>query len=121
MKYDKLFWSLLDELVSTHEIVIDRPKGSPHPQYSDYIYPFDYGYLKGTSSSDSDGIDVWIGTAIGKGVTGIISSVDIVKADSEIKVLYNCSSEEINHIYNEHNRSSGMKGILNIRENNENV
>jgi len=115
MKYDREFWALLDKLVATHKLVIDRPKGTAHPRYDDYIYPFNYGYLEGTSSSDSDGIDVWIGSDEEKGVTGIISSVDIIKSDSEIKILYNCTPEEIRCIYDEHNRSSGMKGLLNMR------
>ena len=40
------FWKALDELVSNSEIVIDRPKGSAHSKYSDFIYKVDYGYLK---------------------------------------------------------------------------
>lgn len=115
MKYDNEFWKLLDELFLKHEIVIDRPRGTAHPKYHEYIYPFDYGYLKDTSSSDSGGVDVWIGSAKGEGVVGIISSIDIVKSDSEIKILYNCTQEEIQCIYYEHNRTSGMKGLLNIR------
>ena len=39
------FWKALDELVSNSEIVIDRPKGSAHSKYSDFIYKVDYGYL----------------------------------------------------------------------------
>ena len=115
MKHDEEVWALLDELVKTHEIVIDRPKGSAHPRYPNDIYPFDYGYLKGTSSADRDGIDLWIGSATGAGVTGLISSVDLVKADSEIKILYDCSPEEIDQIYHKHNHFSGMKGLLNVR------
>jgi inorganic pyrophosphatase len=50
------FWSRLDELIKSSEIVIDRPKGTPHPKYPDLIFPLDYGYLKGTSGGDGDGI-----------------------------------------------------------------
>ena len=38
------FWNALDKLVAQSEIVIDRPKGTPHPKYSDFIYKVDYGY-----------------------------------------------------------------------------
>lgn len=109
------FWNMLDRMLETHKIVVDRPKNTPHPKYLDYIYPLDYGYLEGTMSSDGEGIDVWIGTSEKKNVSAIISSVDCVKGDSEIKVLYACTPEEIQLVYKDHNRTDGMKGILNIR------
>lgn len=114
-KYDEEFWRLLDQMVKTNRIVIDRPKGTPHPKYADYIYPLDYGYLDGTVSSDGAGIDVWIGTSEDKSVCAMISSVDVVKRDSEIKILFACTLEEIRFIYEDHNRLDGMKGILSIR------
>ena len=52
------FWRALDSLVDNSEIVIDRPKGTAHPKYPDFIYKVDYGYLKNTSSMDGAGIDV---------------------------------------------------------------
>lgn len=56
------FWKALDKLVVRSEIVIDRPKGTAHPKYPDFIYKVDYGYLKDTSSMDGAGIDVWVGS-----------------------------------------------------------
>ena len=50
--YNEDFWRALDELVSNSEIVIDRPKGSAHPRFPDFIYRVDYGYLKNTASMD---------------------------------------------------------------------
>lgn len=35
--------------------MIDRPKGSAHPRYPEFIYKVDYGYLKNTSSIDDAG------------------------------------------------------------------
>lgn len=43
------FWNAIDILVKSHNIIIDRPKGSSHPEYKDTVYPLDYGYLEGTS------------------------------------------------------------------------
>lgn len=106
------FWNLLDELVCNSEIIIDRPKGSAHPKYPDYIYKVDYGYLKNTTSMDDDGIDVWVGTEKDKKIDAIICTVDLVKRDSEIKILIGCSEEEKDIIYNTHNESDNMKGIL---------
>ncbi len=72
MKITSNFWTALDELVYSSEIIIDRPKGSAHPKYPDFIYKVDYGYLKNTSSMDGDGIDVWVGTANEKFVDAIV-------------------------------------------------
>lgn len=114
-KYDNEFWEMLDKLFEKYDIEIGRLKGSSHPKYSDYIYPLDYGFLKGMVSSDGAEIDVWVGSSNVKCVNAIISSVDFIKGDPEIKILYACTSDEIELIYNDNNRSDGMKGILTIR------
>ena len=109
--HDTQFWSALDTLVRQSEIVIDRPRGSAHPRYPDFIYPVDYGYLKSTASMDGGGIDVWLGTGDG-GVNAVICTVDLLKKDSEIKILIGCPREETAAIYEKHNDSEYMKGIL---------
>ena len=48
------FWAAAEELVATSEIVIDRPKGSRHPQLPEVIYPVAYGYLRGTTATDGE-------------------------------------------------------------------
>ncbi len=105
------FWCTIDKLVNESKIVIDRPVGSSHPRYPDIIYKVDYGYLKDTLSPDGGGIDVWLGSSERK-VVGIICTVDLLKRDSEIKILVGCSEEEIEYINNFHNESQFMKGIL---------
>ena len=87
------FWLILDKLVSESKIIIDRPKGSRHPKYPDCIYSVDYGYLKNTTSMDGGGIDVWKGTA-GDKIDAVICTVDLLKRDSEIKILIGCSEAE---------------------------
>ncbi len=88
------FWTALDALVSESEIVIDRPKGSAHPRFPDMIYPLDYGYLKGTSSMDGGGIDVFVGSAGGRSPDAVAVILDMMKRDSEIKILLGCTAEE---------------------------
>ena len=85
-QYNDEFWKALDELVSNSQIVIDRPKGTAHPKYPDVIYRVDYGYLKDTASMDGAGIDVWVGSGEKK-VDAIMCTVDLMKRDSEIKIL----------------------------------
>ena len=110
------FWALLDRLVDESRLVIDRPRGSTHWRYPDYVYPLDYGYLEGTSSMDGDGIDVWIGTDSDRSVKGVICTVDLVKRDSEIKILLGCTEEEIRLVERDHNVTELMKGVLVRRE-----
>ncbi len=105
------FWKALDELVSSSEIVVDRPKGSAHPGFPDFVYPLDYGYIKDTSSMDKDGIDVWVGSGEKK-IDAVMCVVDLMKKDSEIKILIGCTEEEKAVIYQTHNETQFMKGIL---------
>ena len=109
--YNEGFWRALDELVSNSEIVIDRPKGSAHPRFPDFIYRVDYGYLKNTASMDGTGIDVWVGSDDQK-VDAVMCIVDLMKRDSEIKILIGCTEEEKLEVYNTHNETQYMKGIL---------
>lgn len=111
-KYNEEFWCLIDRLIGDSEIIIDRLKGSEHPKFSDLIYPADYGYLKNTASMDGGGIDVWVGVDSEKCACAVICTVDIMKKDSEIKILIGCTESEINDIYEFHNNSEYMKGIL---------
>ncbi|MPQ32651.1 inorganic pyrophosphatase [Clostridium estertheticum] len=113
---NKGFWSMLDDLVSGSEIVIDRPKGSRHPKYTDMLYEVDYGYLKNTASMDGGGIDIWRGTDEKHEIDGIICIVDLLKKDSEIKILSGCTNSEKETIYKFHNKSEFMKGIFISRE-----
>ena len=109
--YNEDFWKALDELVSNSEIVIDRPTGSAHPRFPDFIYKVDYGYLKDTTSMDGAGIDVWVGSG-DKKIDAIMCIVDLLKRDSEIKILVGCSEEEKLEVYKTHNETQYMKGIL---------
>lgn len=109
--YDTEFWSMLDELVEQSEIIIDRPKGTAHPKFPDFVYRVDYGYLKDTASMDGAGIDVWVGSN-GNKIDAIMCIVDIMKKDSEIKILIGCTEAEKTAVYETHNETEFMKGIL---------
>lgn len=114
-EYNHAFWNALDELVNRSEIIIDRPKGTAHPKYPNFIYKVDYGYLKNTTSMDGGGIDVWVGSG-GKNVNAVMCIVDLMKKDSEIKILIGCTEQEQKLIYETHNEMKYMKGILIQRE-----
>ena len=109
--YNEDFWKALDELVSNSEIVIDRPRGSAHPRFPNFIYRVDYGYLKDTASMDGAGIDVWVGSGEKK-IDAIMCIVDLMKRDSEINILVGCTVEEKLEVYKTHYETQYMKGIL---------
>lgn len=89
------FWTVLDTLVATSAVTIDRPRGSAHPRFPDDRYPLDYGYLAGTTAGDGHGIDVFLGHPEAREVTGVVCTVDLNKRDAELKVLLGCGSQDI--------------------------
>jgi inorganic pyrophosphatase len=106
------FWSKLDKLIASSEIVIDRAKGSRHPEYPEIVYPFDYGYLKGTSGGDGNEIDICRGSLNGKGLAAAICTVDLKKRDAEVKLLIDCTEDEIALIERFFNTGQYMSGII---------
>ena len=97
------------QLLLSHLLIVDRPRGTHHPRFSDMIYPLDYGYLENTISSDGGGIDVWVGSlnrvmnqASAGMLTGILCTFDTLKRDAEIKLLLACSEEDIQVIRDFH-------------------
>jgi inorganic pyrophosphatase len=107
---DSRFWNNLSELLLSHQIVIDRPKGSAHPRYPDLKYPLDYGYLEGTTGGDGQGIDVWAGSGDRARLTGVVCTVDLFKHDAEVKLLVGCTPSEAEVILGVHN--SGPQAAL---------
>ena len=112
MNSNQDFWKAIDTLVSSGKIVIDRPKGSTHPRFPNITYALDYGYIENTASMDGGGIDVWQGSLQSNEANAIICTVDLMKRDSEIKLLIGCTQEEIKIVYDFHNDTEFMKGIL---------
>jgi inorganic pyrophosphatase len=105
------FWQALDKLIEDSEVIIDRPKGTKHPKHN-FIYEVDYGYLANTQSPDGGGIDVWRGTSKDQVCDAIICTVDLMKKDSEIKILIGCNEAEKEIIMKFHNEKEFMKGLL---------
>lgn len=112
MEQNEAFWAALDTLIEQSSIVIDRPKGTAHPRYPDFVYPVDYGYLENTSSMDGGGIDVWLGSEKERLLDAVMCIVDLTKRDSEIKLLIDCTEQEKELVFQVHNQTQYMKGIL---------
>lgn len=110
-----MIWDKFDELVTNRQVVIERPQGSQHPSYPEYIYPLNYGYLANTNSNDGAEIDVWLGSIAGeKQVTGYLITVDPAKGDMEIKLLVNCTASEMKLALESSNRGE-MVAVLVVR------
>lgn len=76
----------------------------------------DYGSLEGTSSMDGEGIDVFVGSDPLRRVDAIVCTVDLVKRDSEIKVLISCTEEEKQLVMRLYESFPLMRGVL-VRRN----
>ena len=83
-----------------------------HPKYPSFVYPLDYGYLKNTSSADGEGIDIWLGSDARQQIDAVIVTVDLLKRDSEIKILIGCTEDEKRFALRAHNETKFMKGLL---------
>lgn len=81
------------------------------------ICPVDYGFINGTTSMDAKGIDIFSGEEKNKKLNGIICTVDLLKKDSEIKIIYECNQSEINSILNFLNSTNFMRAIFIANQN----
>ena len=109
---DYSYWGHLDRLVAESRIIVDNPRGTHDGGSDTAVYPVDYGYLEGTSSMDGEGIDVFVGSDPADSVDTIVCTVDLVKRDSEIKVLIGCTEEEKQQILRLYEAFSPMRPHL---------
>ena len=106
------FWQKLDTIYLSSKLEIDRPKDSVHYKYSNLIYPVDYGYLKDTTGTDMKPIDVFKGSLYSNQVMAVAISADILKKDSEVKLIVGCSEDEIYDIMAFLNQTEFQKAVL---------
>lgn len=105
-------FTTLSRFAAEAPVVIDRPAGTRHPRHPSVIYPVDYGHIPGTVGSDGDGIDVFVGSARGRGVVAIGVTADPVKRDAEIKVLLECTPDEIEAVHVLLRDTLGIGGVI---------
>ncbi len=106
------FWEQLDALVGAADLVIDRPAGSTHPRFPDFVYPYGYGYLAGTTGGDGEGLDVWLGSLPARKLVGVVLTVDAHKQDVELKLLLGCTHDEAQAIVRSHNQGKQAGTLL---------
>lgn len=87
-------WQAWERAIAEKGITLDRPQFSRHPDHAEIVYPIDYGFVNETPGEDGQELDVFVG----KTPTGLVAyerTVDRRKGDTEIKLLYNCSPQEV--------------------------
>ena len=112
------FWQKLDTLYLSSQFYLDRPLGTAHREFTNLVYPVDYGYLKDTFSDDMAPIYCYMRTAKEKDIKAIIVSAAILKKDSVAKLLIGCTEDETKLILKFINSTEFQKAIL-IRRGNE--
>ena len=87
-------WGDWERLLRERGVVIDRPRGQPHPRFPEIIYPLDYGYIPSTVGGDGAEVDVFVGSG-DSGLTAALITHDLGKGDRELKLLWNTTEAEI--------------------------
>lgn len=91
---DAIDWNAWEWLLHARGVVIDRPRGQPHPRFPEMIYLLDYGYIPGTIGGDGAEVDVFVGSG-DAGLTAALITHDLGKGDRELKLLWNTTEAEI--------------------------
>lgn len=88
------FWQKLDTLIFSLEYKKVRSVGDVHPQYSNLVYPIEYGYLVDTDQEGAVVSKVFKGSLSSRKIESIIVGVDILQKGMDIKLMVGCTQEE---------------------------
>ena len=108
------FWEKLDQNFNNSKIVIEHKRGDRTNNFSDNKYPADFGYLQNDWDEDEQ-FDIWYGSSRKEEniIDTIICAIDSNNKFADIVILYKCSENEKNVIYNYYNNNNS--GSLLIR------
>ena len=106
------FWQKIDTLYLSSDVVIDKPKNTVHAQYTNLIYPVDYGFLQDTLLGSDEHIHVYVGTKMTGKVEAIVVCADILKKDMDVKFLVGCTKEEENDILQFLDQTDFQKAVI---------
>lgn len=88
-------WAAWEACIEERGVTIDRPSGTTHPEHASIVYPMDYGYVRGTTASDGEAVDVFRGTRPDFGLVGTILTTNHRTGDREFKLLLGCAPREV--------------------------
>jgi inorganic pyrophosphatase len=108
-------WVAWERVIERKGITIDRPAQTAHPEYSEIVYPMDYGFIPDTMSTDGEAVDVFVGEGA-LGLVGLILTTDHRQTDREMKLLVDCTPPEIYtaHGFINYDRTL-LEGVLVLR------
>jgi inorganic pyrophosphatase len=112
---DHFPWSTWERCLDDRGVTIDRPTRTAHPDYPSVIYPLDYGYIPGTTSTDGEPVDVFVGNG-DVGLVSLILTTDHRQGDREVKLLVDCTPPEVYmaHGFINYDRTL-LEGVLVLR------
>lgn len=107
------FWQKIDTLLFSLAYEKRREPGEVHPQFSNLIYPLEYGHLIDEDDSSHEiPIGIFKGSASNRQVNAIVVCADILQKDLDVKMLMGCNAEEEISILEFLNQTEFQKTIL---------
>ena len=112
---DHMQWAVWTRRIHKNGITIERPRATAHPNYPSVVYPLDYGFVNDTFGTDGDALDVFVGRGT-TGLVGTLLTTDHRRQDREVKLLYDCTPEDIYtaHGFINYDRSL-LEGVIVLR------
>lgn len=108
-------WEAWERIIDTRGITIERAHRTLHPTFPEITYPIDYGYVNETLGPDGVEVDIFVGTGNTK-LVALLMTDDYRRFDREVKLLYNCTPEEIYLVNGFINYNPDlMQGVLAMR------
>ena len=108
-------WDSWARVIAEQGVTIDRPAQEAHPEYPSIVYPLDYGFVPGTTSTDGEAVDVFLGSGT-MGLVGLLLTTDYRQQDREMKLLVDCTPPEVYtaHGFINYDRTL-LEGVLVLR------
>lgn len=106
------FWQKVDTLYLSSGYTIARKKGDRHPQFTNLVYPVDYGYVNETKSTNGEGLSLYAGTENRNRITSLVMAVDILSREMDVKILVGCTPQEEEAVLRYLNQTDYQKTIL---------
>lgn len=94
------FWSMLEGMVERNGFVINNLRNSKHPEYINIQFPVAHGYIGGTHIDKYHCLNIFVGTKDDEKINGVICVIDTLQGEVSMKVIYNCTDEEVKNVCN---------------------
>lgn len=106
------FWQKLDTLLFTLDYQKVRDIGDVHPDYSNLVYPLEYGYLKDPDNNEKVVAKVFRGSLKQRHTDQVILCVDILQKELDVKILLGCNEQEQRAALEFLNQTAFQKTVL---------